>query len=414
MPGTGLLLAPYNESMRLGQGFNSFLQVPCVGNAVTCDESMLVAERPPRGVSQVVSYSSRLVEKISDIVQIMNISAGSSIKNGSIEVSGNSLWIDEAKFLSSDMNVLVSVKVLIVLVPDMPPSSVAHYFRVDDEKFSDIYGDCYISGFVEGGELHGIVSIKVLDASNKKDVERAIKRRMNGMGPILNEGSDGSQLSSTLSETETTISVSWSGGKLINLEDKEWSLDTLLRTAAGFPTKIVCCPRRTWAILTKYESNRSFVRWADKNKISIPQYQDIQAYTSHLLDMYMAYKANIARLGAVLRNPQDYVVSSVHDAISTDVAGLEHQRETMKAQMGLIVKEIDILCINPEKIGRAEGKFQIPSPEVWISRLPVCHRSLLEIAYGILTWSRYSKLHKQTGVAKIASVESHKYWGNFQ
>ena len=110
----GLLLAPYNDSMRLGQGFNSFLQVPCIDNAVSFDESKVVVDRAqagPGGVSQVVSYSSRFVEKISDVVRSMNISAGSSIKSGSIEIGGNSLSVDEAKFASSDLNAVVSVKV---------------------------------------------------------------------------------------------------------------------------------------------------------------------------------------------------------------------------------------------------------------------------------------------------------------
>jgi len=64
--------------------------------------------------------------------------------------------------------------------------------QVDNDNFPDIYGDCYISGtyrittvtrflllltrlstgFMEGGELHGIVSVKVLDASNTKEVEQ--------------------------------------------------------------------------------------------------------------------------------------------------------------------------------------------------------------------------------------------------
>jgi len=117
MAGTGLLV-PYNDSMRLGQGFNSFLQVPCVDNAVTFDESKVLVERAnasPTGVSQVVSYSSGFVEKISDIARTMNISAGSSIKSGCIRVSRNSLLVDEAKFRSSDLNVAVSVKVLFVL-----------------------------------------------------------------------------------------------------------------------------------------------------------------------------------------------------------------------------------------------------------------------------------------------------------
>ena len=70
----------------------------------------------PTGVPQVVSYSSRFVEKISDVVRTMNISAASAIKSGSIEVPGNSLSVDEANFLLSDLNVVVSVKVLFSLI----------------------------------------------------------------------------------------------------------------------------------------------------------------------------------------------------------------------------------------------------------------------------------------------------------
>jgi len=127
MPRTGLLLARYNQSMHLGQGFNSFLQVSCVDNAVTFDQSKIVVERDasPAGVSQVVSYSSRFVKKISDVVRSMNISAASIIKSGSIEASssGNPFFVEEAKFASSDLNVVVSVKV-ILLDPDV--SIVTH------------------------------------------------------------------------------------------------------------------------------------------------------------------------------------------------------------------------------------------------------------------------------------------------
>ena len=114
--------------MHLGQGFNSFLQVPCVDNAMTFDQSKVVVERAnssPAGVSHVVSYSSQFVRKISDVLRSMNISAASLIKSGSIEASssGNPLLVEEAKFASGDLNVVVSVKV-ILLDPNM--SIVTH------------------------------------------------------------------------------------------------------------------------------------------------------------------------------------------------------------------------------------------------------------------------------------------------
>ena len=83
----------------------------------TSNQLKVVVESGP---SQVVSYSSRFVEKISDVARAMNISAGSSIKCGSIEGSGKTLSVDEVKFVSSDLNVLVSVKVLLLLIIIIP------------------------------------------------------------------------------------------------------------------------------------------------------------------------------------------------------------------------------------------------------------------------------------------------------
>lgn len=55
-------LAPYNDTMRLGQGYNSFLQLQCLDDAVKIDASELqthVARADPSAnVSQVVSYNS--------------------------------------------------------------------------------------------------------------------------------------------------------------------------------------------------------------------------------------------------------------------------------------------------------------------------------------------------------------------
>ena len=113
---TSLLLAPYNESIQLGQGFNSFLQSPCIHGAVKVPQDVLdsVQKRsvqPVSQTSQIVSYSSRFVERLSDVVRSMNISAASSIKSGTIQTSGNSLSVDETKFSASDWNAVISVKV---------------------------------------------------------------------------------------------------------------------------------------------------------------------------------------------------------------------------------------------------------------------------------------------------------------
>ena len=126
-----LVLAPWNDSMQLGMGFNSYTQKICLDGVMKVtpiSEADNSAEKndpfpddptkpdppPPSSsgpVSQVVSYSSRIVDKLSDIVDAMNISYGSSIKKGTVEVSGNTSAIDEDKIKESDLNAVVTVRV---------------------------------------------------------------------------------------------------------------------------------------------------------------------------------------------------------------------------------------------------------------------------------------------------------------
>lgn len=121
-----LLLAPYNDSMRLGQGFNSYTHELCIDRAVKVNPQNDVksVESPSQvrtllyliivliaNLGQVVSYSSRFVEKLSDVVDTMNVSYSSSIKRGTIEISGNTSTVDETTFKASDLNAVVSVKV---------------------------------------------------------------------------------------------------------------------------------------------------------------------------------------------------------------------------------------------------------------------------------------------------------------
>ena len=102
--------------MHLGQGFHSFLHVQCIDNAfeVTDDAvgTQSAGASSTDNVFQIISYNSRFVEKISDVVRSMNISAGSSIKSGSIEVNGISLTVDDAELFASNLSAVVSVKVV--------------------------------------------------------------------------------------------------------------------------------------------------------------------------------------------------------------------------------------------------------------------------------------------------------------
>lgn len=110
-----MLLAPYNNSMRLGQGFNSFTQQIYMTDAVTQGThdvpSPYSEDQQPKGISQIVSYSSRFVDKLSDVTDLMNVSASLSIKTGTIGGAVSGTYIDSDKFKASDLNFFIQVKV---------------------------------------------------------------------------------------------------------------------------------------------------------------------------------------------------------------------------------------------------------------------------------------------------------------
>ncbi|KAK0727679.1 hypothetical protein B0T26DRAFT_672318 [Lasiosphaeria miniovina] len=59
-------------------------------------------ELSQRGPSQIVSYSSRFMNKISEVTDDMNVSGSLSIKYGTIGGSGKGSFIDSDKFKESD------------------------------------------------------------------------------------------------------------------------------------------------------------------------------------------------------------------------------------------------------------------------------------------------------------------------
>lgn len=126
-------------------------------------------------------------------------------------------------------------------------------------------------------------------------------------------------------------------------ESEEWSLGTLFKAAAAFPANVATCPQRTWAILTKYDNNRHFIKWAEAKNIKVKQYSNVQRYTADLLDNYMEYKNNLAILQGALADPKAYMVSPVTGAVNVSVEALVMERKKMKKQMADIVAEIDVL-----------------------------------------------------------------------
>ncbi|KAG9125090.1 hypothetical protein FRC07_009004 [Ceratobasidium sp. 392] len=397
-----LQLAPFNESMRLGQGYNSFLQRPCVYGALRNEPAVNpnpgagrgssqkpagsrytpLGKSPPvskpvgkSGVPQVVSYSSRVVTKVSDVTRSMNISAGASVKSGSVTVLGNQSAIDETKLSTSDLNVIISVK---VVNQTTNIDSVKHFHAIDgvtQENFHYVYGDSYISGFIDGGEFHSLISIRVLESSQKEEVVSSLKEKLNGADPKSFALNTTSQTFATeLKQTETSIFVNWSGGGQIKSAGEQWTLDSVFRAAAGFPNRVARYPQRCWAILTRYPNNFSFLDSKLKT-IAVRNFANVQQYAADLLDDFMGHKSNLRIIENVLDDPIEYGVGPGEDPVDVRAQDLVRQRTQIKAEMAKIVKVIEALDRDPVA-GIQNKTSDIEPPEIWATRLPVRRTAL--------------------------------------
>ncbi|KAJ7797131.1 hypothetical protein B0H13DRAFT_1674612 [Mycena leptocephala] len=316
------LLAPYNSAMRLGMGFNSFTQQLCINDAVktkdnqTATEKNLTRPQYKKGemdssTSQVVTWSAKFVDRISEVTDSLNISGSLEIKCDAIGGGGGASahFIDSNKFKESDLNYFIQVKVTNQQLVADDVTEFSPIENVSDADFTRVYGDSFISGFIEGGEFNALVSIKLKDRTKAKEIGGQLKIDLDLKAASVHGQAEGGKkdLESTY-EGETTISVAWTGGGDIKDESvNDWTLATLKAVSMEFPERVMACPMRTNAILTKYTGLKSFHE--KKLKGSPLDYENAGVYSSALLDAYMDFKVMwrniqmgmLARLGSRTR-----------------------------------------------------------------------------------------------------------------
>ena len=87
---------------------------------------------------------------------------------GSIKVSGHYLDTNTLKESDATYNITVSVDNQRLVVPEM-----TEFFPIDHiepSRFTEIYGDCFISGFIEGGLFNANIHLKKKEDKKEKDM----------------------------------------------------------------------------------------------------------------------------------------------------------------------------------------------------------------------------------------------------
>lgn len=83
----------------------------------------------------------------------MNISYSNSIKKGTVEIAGNKNSVNEDKIKESDINAVVSVKVVnqTTILSDNCVFKAIKDVNPGTNAFNEYFGDCYISGMLNVG-----------------------------------------------------------------------------------------------------------------------------------------------------------------------------------------------------------------------------------------------------------------------
>jgi hypothetical protein len=156
-------------------------------------------------------------------------------------------FIDSNKFKESDLNYFIQVKVTNEQLVAHDVSEFCPIEHVSAADFTRVYGDSFISGFIEGGEFNALVSIKLKDRSKAKEIGGQLKIELDLKAASVKGTAEGGKTNFESSyEGETTISVSWTGGGDIKDESvTDWTFASLKAVAMEFPEHVMACPMRT-------------------------------------------------------------------------------------------------------------------------------------------------------------------------
>lgn len=232
--------------------------------------------------------------------------------------------------------------------------------NLSPKKFTEAYGDCFISGFIEGGEFNAVISIKVNSKSKIAAVKAAAEAEFAiPPAPGLSMGAKASLdkgKSDVWKDTETTITVNWSGGGLVKDPDQKWDLPTVIDVAARFPHLVETCAQRTSAILTRYTSLQSFheenIKLPPNNRFVIKNYSLCALYTTDLFSAYLSYKNLWTQISDTIKHPELYRARERSELVPNPVEmtpkSLNEARLLARKGMILITEETARLVQEPE------------------------------------------------------------------
>jgi hypothetical protein len=229
---------------------------------------------PSARLNQTVLFSSKQVKSAGEIDKAMGFKASAAIRAGSIgpgaEAGSNLASSDDIKL--NQLNFLIHVKVVneavdknedwkfqeVTCLEERLRNKETHEKAVE---FTRIYGDTFISDFVEGGEIYAWVGIRSQDKDKVNELRTYASAQLTPIAfpvAVKADADFNRKKSEAFSQAETSIRIQWRGGGEIKTHDFQWGMDSLVQIANAFPSFVAVTPAKIRAVLTPYSALKSF------------------------------------------------------------------------------------------------------------------------------------------------------------
>ncbi|OJD29407.1 uncharacterized protein BKCO1_8100036 [Diplodia corticola] len=309
-----------------------------------------------------------------EVITEMNISAAAPIIRQSRNGSGAGLPIDTRHFHEADLNYYLSIRV--VTRQDRPAATFASTQALANGHSHNNFGDCFISGFLEGGQLDALISVRLKDKKRISEVSDCLSASFeisSGKFKPLT-GTIDTAMRTAMELSQITVEASNVGGGTITLDDQQSSLQSLRDEASNFPTLAADQPERIFATLTKYDS----LSGSQALRPAL-NYDHTAFYANVLLDAFIEFKNIERRLSTQTTQIKSGVMQFLKDEpLSADRKrrfdaswkGIAKAKRECTNQLLKILKEVDEIRKNPAIATDDTRDDQVEDPLVFSEYLP--------------------------------------------
>jgi hypothetical protein len=122
------------------------------------------------------------------------------------QLSGKAAFVDSTDIKKADINYLVHVKVTNQRLVAENVNQFCPIDNIQPGQFTEIYGDCFISGFIEGGEFDAVISITTEKTMKENGISGELELAANISGiEVSGKVGGGKTDNSTLNNAKTKI-----------------------------------------------------------------------------------------------------------------------------------------------------------------------------------------------------------------